>query len=200
MTSVSVWLRKRKPSLLELPFEEVVVLDDAVVDDGDRAVAAQVGMGIDIGGTAVRGPARVADAGKPWGRLPLQQRFEVGNTTGTLAQPQVGPGDGCHAGAVVAAVFEAGQALQKDRRSFTLSRVTDDSTHMRSSWVGCAGPPGGKRESFLFLGYISRGSADARNKRARRLPNSGKDAIPAVEPRFGKSGAETIGMSRQLPE
>ena len=48
---------------LELAFEGGVVFDDAVVDDGDRAVAAEMGMGVDVGGAAVGGPAGVADAG-----------------------------------------------------------------------------------------------------------------------------------------
>ena len=62
MTSVSVSLWKTTPSACELPLEGGVVLDDAVVDDGDLAVAADVRMGIAVVGRAVRGPARVADA------------------------------------------------------------------------------------------------------------------------------------------
>ena len=42
MTSVSVSLWKTTPSACELAFEGGVVLDDAVVDDGDGAVAAEV--------------------------------------------------------------------------------------------------------------------------------------------------------------
>ena len=47
---------------LKLLPENGVVLDDAVVDDGHVSVAAEMGMGIGVGGAAVSGPARVADA------------------------------------------------------------------------------------------------------------------------------------------
>ena len=39
-----------------------VVLDDAVVDQGELAGLVQVRMGIGVAGQAVRGPAGVADA------------------------------------------------------------------------------------------------------------------------------------------
>ena len=54
---------------LQLPLEGGVVLDDAVMDDGDGAVAAEVRMGVAVVGRAVRGPARVADADAARGGL-----------------------------------------------------------------------------------------------------------------------------------
>ena len=39
-----------------------VILDDAVVDDGDPAGAVHVRMGVELGRRAVRGPAGVGDA------------------------------------------------------------------------------------------------------------------------------------------
>ena len=68
MTSVSVSLLEDDALGLELPLEGGVVLDDAVVDDGDGAVAAEVRVGVAVGGGAVRGPARVADADGSPGR------------------------------------------------------------------------------------------------------------------------------------
>ena len=47
---------------LELVLQLEVVLDDAVVDDDDPAGAVAVRMRVFLGGTAVRRPARVADA------------------------------------------------------------------------------------------------------------------------------------------
>ena len=46
----------------QLALQLEVVLDDAVVDDDDAAVAVAVRMGVLLGRPAVRGPARVADA------------------------------------------------------------------------------------------------------------------------------------------
>ena len=47
---------------LQAGLERAEVFDDAVVDDRHDAVAADVRMGVDVGGRAVRGPAGVADA------------------------------------------------------------------------------------------------------------------------------------------
>ena len=47
---------------LETLAQHTVVLDGAVVDDCQRAVGADVGMGIDVIGLAVGGPARVGYA------------------------------------------------------------------------------------------------------------------------------------------
>ena len=63
MTSVSVadlQVRSRRSSQLLL--ERAEVFDDAVVDERDDAVAAEVRMGVVVGRRAVRGPAGVADA------------------------------------------------------------------------------------------------------------------------------------------
>ena len=56
----------------ELFLEAVVILDDAVVDDGDFAGLVQVRVGIFVGGRAVGGPAGVADAELAGGGLVLE--------------------------------------------------------------------------------------------------------------------------------
>ena len=113
MTSVSVSLRKTKPSAWSCLLEGGVVLDDAVVDDGDLAVAAEVRVGVGVGGAAVRGPARVADALDAGRRLLLEQLGQFGDAAGTLAEVQLRAGQGGQAGAVVAAVFQAA-AVEQD--------------------------------------------------------------------------------------
>ena len=67
---------------LQLPLEGGVVLDDAVVDDGDGAVAAEVRVGVAVGGRAVRRPARVADAVAAGGGLLAQELRQVGDAAG----------------------------------------------------------------------------------------------------------------------
>ena len=62
MTSVSVSVRKRWPSSVQLLLEGQVVLDDAVVHHHHVALAVAVRVGVLLGGTPVGGPARVADA------------------------------------------------------------------------------------------------------------------------------------------
>ena len=53
---------ERVPFLLQLLLQIEIVLDDAVVDDDDAAGAVAVRVRVLLGRTAVRRPARVADA------------------------------------------------------------------------------------------------------------------------------------------
>ncbi len=119
---------------LELPSKRDVVLDDAVVDHGDAP--RDVRMGVRFAGTAVRRPARVADAGVPRERALLQRRFEVRELA-----------DGAHdldarlaraarvarvereAGGVVTAVLEAPQPLDENGRALFFANVANDSAH-----------------------------------------------------------------------
>ena len=50
------------PGLEQALLELIVVLDDAVVNDGDLAGLVEVRMGVFVGRRAVGGPARVGDA------------------------------------------------------------------------------------------------------------------------------------------
>ena len=54
---------------------------------------------------------------------------QVGDAAGALAQVQVRPGQRGHAGAVVAAVFQAAQAFDEDRFRFPAADVADDAAH-----------------------------------------------------------------------
>ena len=114
---------------LQLALEGGVVLDDAVVDDGDAAIAAEVRMGVAVGGRAVGGPARVADADAAGRRLLLQMSGQFGDAAGPLADVQMRAGQRGHAGAVVAAIFQPPQALDKDRFRLSIAHVTDDAAH-----------------------------------------------------------------------
>src|SRR5262249_27997278 len=69
----------------ELASEGGVVFDDAIMDDGDGAVATDMRMGIAFADTAVRGPARVADAARARRRLALEQTSQLGDAADCLA-------------------------------------------------------------------------------------------------------------------
>ena len=56
-----------------------VVLDDAVVDDGDLSVSSEVRVGIHVVGGAVRGPSRVSDADRALGLMLAHVAGEVGH-------------------------------------------------------------------------------------------------------------------------
>ena len=111
-TSESVTEVKTVAPGLELaPAARPVVLDDAVVDDGDVARAVEVRVGVDRLGGAVGGPAGVADAREEARRGAARTRRAGPRPTrcpAAVRARQVSPGahEG-HAGRVVAAVLQA---------------------------------------------------------------------------------------------
>ncbi len=92
-----------------------IVLDDAVVDDGQSARIGEVRVGVLVGGAAVGGPAGVADAGQgPRQRRGGEFLDQVGQFAGLLAGFDARRREHRHAGGVVSAVFEAPEALHDD--------------------------------------------------------------------------------------
>ena len=116
--------------VLQLLLERQVVFDDAVVHHDDVALAIAVRVGVFLGGTAVRGPARVADAEGAIDRVHADGFFEV-------AQLALGAADGelfvvavdRESRGIVSAIFEALQAVQNDRNGAMGTDVADNSTH-----------------------------------------------------------------------
>jgi len=91
--------------------QRFVVLDHAVVDDGQQAIAAEMGVGIGVVGRTVRGPARVPDARPATQRRLLGEPFEPLDAAGALDdhQPAIRT-DQRQAGAIVAAILQPAQA------------------------------------------------------------------------------------------
>src|SRR5688572_12957912 len=105
-----------------------MVFDDAVVDDGD--LTGDVGVSVRLAGTAMRGPAGVADAGRSGeGTLPLQRRVEVGQLADRADDFHAASGVDGEAGRVVATVLEPAKALHEDGGAVLRSHVRDDSAH-----------------------------------------------------------------------
>ncbi len=120
-------------ALLELGAQLLEVLHDAVVHDGDAAVAAGVRVGVHDGGLAVGGPAGVADAADGVAahllELGLQAR-DLAHATDD-AEARGGPlrllqGN---AGGVIAAVLHAFEAVDKDALCDVRAGIANDSTH-----------------------------------------------------------------------
>jgi ATP-dependent DNA ligase len=104
------------------------------VDDNELAIAVRLGMGIDTGDAAVGGPTGVAHADMAFERVALEdldQAVELadGTADGNLSLT-VDDGD---AGGVVAAVFEAAQALDDNWHGLTFTDVADDAAHLLGS-------------------------------------------------------------------
>ena len=99
---------------LEHLLERLEVLDHAVVDHGQLAVPADMGVRVLVARRAVRGPAGMADADPARGRRLGQAGLQPVDPPGRLAEGQFPlGGDGGHAGAVVAPIFQAAEAAQQ---------------------------------------------------------------------------------------
>ena len=140
----------REEAVAELP----EVLDDAVVDDRHVARAVHVGMGVEVVGPAVGGPAGMGEADRGRGRGIEQRRPEVGQLARPLLDEQLARGGHERdARRVVAPVLQAREALEQDGRRVPWSDVSDDAAHAwRSplSWAGSDVPrrvPTGRRRA-----------------------------------------------------
>src|SRR5690606_24683471 len=106
----------------------LVVLDDAVVDQRQLAVA-DVRVGIGLGHPAVGGPAGVADAEHAVEALGEGRLLHLRHAAGA-AHPahavRIGDGD---AGRVIAAVLQALEALDQDRNHIAIRDRANDAAH-----------------------------------------------------------------------
>ena len=111
----------------QLGAQDLEILDDAIVDQGDAGADMRVRVGL-VGG-AVGGPAGVADAGDAAQRLglePLGQMVQLAGCPPPLDPAGHQRGD---PGAVVAAIFEPPQRVQQKRRCRPAADHPDDATH-----------------------------------------------------------------------
>ena len=120
-------------SATELLSEGVVVLDAAVVDDGDAAGAVEVGVRVELGGSADGGPAGVADAdgagdGARGSAEVLDEADGLGDADAARARARVAVEDGDAAG-IVAAVLDAVERVEEDGQRVSGPDVPRDSAH-----------------------------------------------------------------------
>ena len=118
----------------ELFLQELVVLDDAVMDQGQFAAAREMRVGVLFRRFAVGGPARMAYAHRKGrglaGRL-LEFSLEVVDLALGLEHlnpPRFGLGEG-NAGAVVSAILQLVKALDKEGGSLGAADISYNSTH-----------------------------------------------------------------------
>ena len=116
---------------LELTFQGGIVLDDAVVHDGDGILTADVRVGIAVGRGPVGGPARVADAVAAGHRTCAQILHQIGNPPGALAQVQLRSGHRRQSGAVVPPILQAAKPFHQDGFRFPMPHVANNAAHAR---------------------------------------------------------------------
>ena len=130
---------KAKPSASSSSLSVGEVLDDAVVDDGEPAVVAEVRVRVAVGRAAVRRPAGVADAGRAvagsgWPRGRRSAPTACRPSCAVSSAPSgVDHGD---TGGVVAAVLETLQAAEEHLETLVGTDVPHDSTHATRFYRG----------------------------------------------------------------
>ena len=117
------------PAAPKLLPEQVRVLDDPVVHDGDLAGRVDVRVRVRLGGRTVSRPAGVRYAGRT-GHGPLQDGpIESLDPPGHAPDLESVSILDRQSGGVVAPIFESFQSLEEYRSCFAGSDVRDDSTH-----------------------------------------------------------------------
>ncbi len=122
-------------------FQGAKVFDHAVVHQRQHLLAAQVRMGIFVRRRTVGGPAGVPDADRAFCRSVGQLLFQQVDPPGRFHQGKFAFGrDGYHAGAVVAAVFQAVQAFDQVVDGLLVPHIANNAAHARNSFVDQAFP------------------------------------------------------------
>ena len=119
----------------QLFFDLLIILDDAVVDQGDGPGGVEMGMGVFLGGQPVGGPAGVAHArGGQVDVLGGELGFQIAELALGLDGNEVLALQKGHASGVVAPVFQAFETFDDDRDGRPVSAISDNAAHNRLSW------------------------------------------------------------------
>ena len=129
---LGVRLRTEMDSLIDKELLDLhIVLDDAVVDDGELTALAQMRMCVDVIGGSVGRPSGVTDTDTALHiRAAVTQAAE--HLQASLGLANVNFMAGRHhrdTGRVIATVLQTAQSIQQNRRSLLLSDEANDSTH-----------------------------------------------------------------------
>jgi hypothetical protein len=120
------------------PSQRTIVLDHAIVNDCYNVVAADVRMGVFIGGRAVRGPTRMPQTDGSADRRFLELGHQVVDPAGRLGDRELAVAvDRHHAGAVVAAILEPAQAFDQKIGRPRRTDVSHNATHANGSRKEC---------------------------------------------------------------
>ena len=114
----------------EQRLEGQVVFNDSVMNHHDIAMTIPVRMGVFLGGTPVRRPARVADPERTVDRVHADGLFQIAEFA--LGAPDFEPPIAAvngQAGRIVSSILEPPQAFQNDWNGLMGSYVANYSTH-----------------------------------------------------------------------
>ena len=121
--------RENKTLLGLLLAQYLMVFDDAIVDNR-HLIAADVRMGVTLGGLVVRRPASVRDAGASGYRPPVKGISQFNDFSGGANPIQFGAIVQNHqTGGIITPVFETLQPFQQYGRDLALCNSPYNSTH-----------------------------------------------------------------------
>ena len=157
-----------------------VVLDDAVVGDHDLPGRVLVRVGVLLGGPAVGGPSRVADAVLTGDGRGLEAASRAASLPAARRRSSTPSLHDRHPGRVVAPVLQPAQALDDDGHGVAPADVADDAAHASASR-----PSFGRGESFAQPGFTTcrarpRARASAGTSCVMVLPAATKAPSPTV--------------------
>ena len=116
-------------SFFELRPKRQVVFDHAIVHEDEAPALVEVGMRILVGYAAVRRPARMADSEMAMRRTVRNDLCQIGDASDGLPHFDASAIDGGNARRIIAAVFQAPQAVQEDRNRVCPADITNDAAH-----------------------------------------------------------------------
>ena len=108
------------------------IFDNAVVHKHYALARAKVRVGVALRGFAVRGPARMPNAGAALQRLGAHKRLQPFQFARFTPHRDGAVFQHGQAGGVVAAVLQPAQPVQNDGGGGLAANVSDDSTHVSS--------------------------------------------------------------------
>ena len=103
------------------------ILDDAVMHDGDAV--GGVGMGVDLVGPAMGGPAGMADAAMAAERFAGEAVFEILQLAFGAAAREHAVLQGGDTGRIIAAIFEPLERIHHGGRHRSAAENSDDAAH-----------------------------------------------------------------------
>jgi hypothetical protein len=121
---------------LQFGAQLIMILDDAVVHKRDAgftlALAGKVRVGVMGGWRAMSGPAGVGNAGKALDAFLRDLILKFGDAMGAAGAAQLAVGVHGNAAGIIATVFEALEAFEKNGGDVALRNRADDTAHKRA--------------------------------------------------------------------
>ena len=110
-----------------------IVFDNAVVNDDEISRAVRVRMGVAVGGSPMRRPARVTNPDRAFRQIISELVLERVEPSDRLFYKNFIAAINRNARRVVAAIFQLRQPVQKNRSRFLTANVSNYAAHIFSS-------------------------------------------------------------------